>query len=172
MDYELLQNKAEQICNSTTCNGPLNKKRMWNEEWILTSYPFYYSGNITGLLIGGVLIQAKSKNPILSLWEKEQNNDVYNKVSLSERDLTFDPYNFSTSGLLHFHLLEPLEFHKNYVIGIRQYRDKETAVRLHYVDSNQTIHCLNDNKRDSARVDLSNDTSIQKKQLLIYPETG
>ena len=172
MDYELLQHKAEQICNSTTCNGSLNMNRMWNEEWILTSYPFYCSGNITGLLIGGVLILTKSKYPILSLWEKEQNNDVYNKVSFSERNLTFDPCDFSTSGLLHFHLLEPLEFHKNYVIGIRQYRDKETAVQLYYVDSNQTIHCLNDNKRDSTRVDLSNDTSIQQKQLLIYPETG
>ena len=172
MDYELLQHKAEQICNSDTCTGSLSMNRMWNEEWILTSYPFYYSGNITGLLIGGVLRLKKSKYPILSLWEREQNNDVYNKVSLSERNLTFDPYNFSTSGLLHFHLLEPLEFHKNYVIGIRQYRDNETAVRLHYVDSNQTIHRLNNNKRDSTRVDLSNDISIQQKQLLIYPETG
>ena len=51
MDYELLQHKAEQICNSTTCDGPLNKNRMWNEEWILASYPFNCSGNITSLLI-------------------------------------------------------------------------------------------------------------------------
>ena len=172
MDYELLQHKAEQICNNTTCNGPLIKNRMWNEEWILTSYPFNCSGNITSLLIGGVLKLTKSKYPILSLWEKDQNNDVYNKVSLSERNLTFDPYNFSTSGLLHFHLSEPLEFHKNYVIGIRQYRDNETAVRLYYVDSNQTIHRLNDTMKDSTQVDLNNDTSIQQKQLLIYPETG
>ena len=172
MDYELLQHKAEQICNSTICNGPHIKNRMWNEEWILTSYPFNCSGNITSLLIGGVLILTKNKYPILSLWEKEQNNDVYNKVSLSERNLTFDPYNFSTSGPLYFHLSKPLEFHKNYVIGIRQYPDNETAVRLHYVDSNQTIHRLNNTMKDSAQVDLSNDTSIQQKQLLIYPETG
>ena len=172
MDYELLQHKVEQICNSDVCDGSLIKNRMWNEEWILASYPFNCSGNITSLLIGGVLRLRKSKYPILSLWEKEQNNDVYNKVSLSERNLTFDPYNFSTSGLLHFHLLEPLEFHKDYVIGIRQYRDNETAVRLHYVDSNQTIHCLNDTMKDNTQVYLSNDTYIQQKQLLIYPETG
>ena len=172
MDYELLQHKAEQICNSTICNGSLIMNRMWNEEWILASCPFNCSGNITSLLIGGVLRLMRRKYPILSLWEKEQNNDVYNKVSLSERNLTFDPYNFSTSGLLHFHLSEPLEFHKNYVIGIRQYPDNETAVRLHYVDSNQTIHRLNDTKKDCARVVLSNDTSTQQKQLLIYPETG
>ena len=114
----------------------------------------------------------KSKYPILSLWKKEQNNDVYNKVSLSERSLSFDPYYFSTSGLLHFCLSKQLEFHKNYVIGIRQYPDNETAVRLYYVVNNQTIHRLNNKKRDSTQVDLSNDTSIQQKQLLIYPETG
>ena len=172
MDYELLQYKAKQICHSHVCNGSLIKNRMWNEEWILASYPFNCSGNITSLLIGGVLRLAKSKYPILSLWKKEQNNDTYNKVSLSERSLTFDPYDFSTSGLLHFCLSEPLEFHKNYVIGIRQYRDSETAVRLYYVVNNQTIHRLNNNKRDSRQVDLSTDTSTQQKQLLIYPETG
>ena len=171
MDYELLQHKAKMICNSDTCDGPLNN-RMGNEEWILASYPFNCSGNITSLLIGGVLRLTKSKYPILSLWEKEQNNDVYNKVSLSERSLTFEPYYFSTSGLLHFHLSEPLEFHKNYVIGIRQYPDSETAVRLYYVVNNQIIHRLNNNKRDNTQIDLSTDTSTQQKQLLIYPETG
>ena len=172
MDYELLQHKAEQICNSYTCNGSLIKNRMWNGEWILASYPFYCSGNITSLLIGGDLRLRKSKYPILSLWEKEQNNDVYNKVSLSERKLTFDPYNFSTSGPLHFHLSKPLEFHKSYVIGIRQYPDNETAVRLYYIVNNQIVHRLNNNKRDSTRIDLSNNTSVQQKQILIYPETG
>ena len=172
MDYELLQHKAEQICNSDTCDGPLNNNRMWNGEWILASYPFNCSGNITSLLIGGDLRLTKSKYPILSLWKKEQNNDTYNKVSLSERSLTFDPYDFSTSGLLHFYLSEPLEFHKNYIIGIRQYRDSETAVRLYYVVNNQIIHRLNNNKRDSRQVDLSTDTSTQQKQILIYPETG
>ena len=172
MDYELLQHKAKQICNSDVCKGSLIKNRMWNEEWILASYPFNCSGNITSFLIGGVLRLTKSKYPILSLWKKEQNNDVYNKVPLSERNLSFDPYDFSTSGLLHFCLSEPLEFHKNYVIGIRQYRDNETAVRLYYVVNNQTIHRVNDSKRDSRQVDLSTDTSTQQKQLLIYPETG
>ena len=172
MDYELLKHKAEQICNNITCNGPLNNKRMWNEEWLLTSYPFNCSGNITSLLIGGDLRLAKSKYPTLSLWEKEQNNFVYNKVQLSERNLTFDPYDFSTSGPLHFHLSEPLEFHENYVIGIRQYRDNETAVRLYYVDSNQTIHRLKKNKKDSTQVNLDSDTFSQEKQILIYPETG
>ena len=96
----------------------------------------------------------ESKYPILSLWKKEQNNDVYNKVSLSERNLSFDPYDFSTSGLLHFCLSEPLEFHKNYVIGVRQYRDSETAIRLYYVVNNQIVHRLNNNKRDSRQVYL------------------
>ena len=172
MDYELLQHKAKQICNSDTCDGSLKNNRMLNDEWMLASYPFNCSGNITSLLIGGDLRLTKSKYPILSLWKKEQNNDTYNKVSLSKRNLTFDPYDYSTSGLLHFHLSEPLEFHKNYVIGIRQYRDSETAVRLYYVVNNQTIHRLNNKKRDSTQIDLSADTSIQKKQLLIYPETG
>ena len=172
MDYELLQHKAEQICNNITCKGSLNNNRVWFEEWLLTSSPFTCSGNVTSLLIGGDLRLTKSKYPTLSLWENEQNSTVYKKVSLSERNLTFDPYDFTTSGLLHFCLSEPLEFHKNYVIGIRQYRDNETAVRLYYVVNNQIVHRLNNIKRDSRQVDLSSDTSTQQKQLLIYPETG
>ena len=172
MDYELLKHKAEQICNNITCNGPPNNKRMLDEEWLLTSYPFTCSGNITSLLIGGDLRLAKNKYPTLSLWKKEQNNFVYNKVQLSGRNLTFDPYDFSTSGPLHFHLSEPLEFHENYVIGIRHYRNNETAVRLYYVVSDQTIHRLNDKKKDSTHVVLYNDTSPKQRQLLIYPETG
>ena len=172
MDYELLQHKAEQICNNITCKGSLNNNRVWDEEWLLTSSPFTCSGNVTSVLIGGDLRLTKTKYPTLSLWKKDQNNDVYNKVSLSERNLTFDPYYFTTSGPLHFHLSEPLQFHTNYVIGIRQYRDNETTVRLYYVDSNQTMHRFKSNMKDSKQVNLSNDTSIEKRQILIYPETG
>ena len=176
MDYELLQHKAEQICNSDTCNGPLNNK-LGRGMWIMTSYNFNCSGNITSLLLGGDLRLNKYSNPTISLWSRQgEGSTIYNKVVGSERTLSLDPYNFSTSGPLLYHLSEPLQFESGQILGLFYYFFWKRTLRLYYIDDSLTkiyslrLLYINSNTIDTSKG--SNVNNVEYKEVLIYPKTS
>ena len=173
MDYELLQHKAEQICNNN-CNGPLNNNRMGEGMWILTSYSFTCFGNITSLLLGGDLRLDEDNHPTISLWNRQEGSTVYNKVASSDRTLSLDPYNFSTSGPLLYHLSEPLQFESGQVLGLRHY---DGILRLYYIDNSDQsmIYKFKNNFINSNTIDTSegsNVHNVEHKEVLIYPKTS
>ena len=173
MDCELLQHKAEQICDKNTCNGPLNKNRMGNDMWIMPSYSFTCSGNVTSLLFGGDLRLNEDYYPIISLWSRQGGSTIYNKVAGSDRTLSLDPYNFSTSGPLLYHLSEPLQFESGQVLGLRHY-DNSGILRLYYIDNSLSMiykfknKFINSNTIDTSQG--SNVHNVEHKQVLIYPK--
>ena len=173
MDYELLHYKAEQICDSNTCNGPLNNN-LGDGMWIMPSYSFNCSGNITSLLFGGDLrLYISYKYPTISLWSRQGGSTVYNKVAGSDRTLSLNPYNFSTSGPLLYHFSESLQFESGQILGLRHY---DNRLRLYYIDSNQSmIYKFENNFINFNTIDISqgnNVHNVEQKQILIYPKTG
>ena len=177
MDYELLQHKAEQICNSDTCNGPLNHNTLGGGMWIMTSYSFSCSGNITSLLLGGDLRLDEDNHPTISLWSRQgEGSTIYNKVVSSDRTLSLDPYNFSTSGPLLYHLSEPLQFESGQVLGLRHYGNSG-ILRLYYINnSNQSmIYKLEDVNSNTINTQDNNDIDSSKTiigQVLLYLYTS
>ena len=178
MDYELLQHKAEQICNND-CNGPLNNNKLGGGMWIMTSYSFTCSGNITSLLFGGDLRLNEDNYPNISLWSRQEGSTIYNKVASSDRTLSLDPYNFSTSSPLLYHLSEPLQFESGQVLGLRHY-DGSGILRLYYIDnSNQSMiykfrnDFINSNTIDTSKTKrMGAQVEKELKEVLIYPKTG
>ena len=178
MDYELLQHKAEQICDGRGCNIPLNEK-LGKDMWIMTSYSFTCSGNITSLLLGGDLRLNEDYYPIISLWSRQGGSTIYNKVAGSDRTLSLDPYNFSTSGPLLYHLSEPLQFESGQVLGLRHY-DNSGILRLYYIDNSLSmIYKFKNDFINSNTIDISKIkgmdaqvNNVEHKQVLIYPKTG
>ena len=178
MDYELLQHKAEQLqtCNND-CNGPLNNNKMGSGMWIMPSYYFSCSGNITSLLLGGDLRLDEDDHPTISLWSRQQGGStIYNKVASSDRTLSLDPYNFSTSGPLLYHLSEPLQFESGQVLGLRHY-DDSGILRLYYIDNSDQsmIYKFKNNFINSNTIDTSQRTNVnnvEHKEVLIYPKTS
>ena len=173
MDYELLQHKAKQICNSDVCDGPLNNNRMGDGMWIMPSYSFTCSGNITSLLLSGDLRLSEVDYPIIFLWSRQKGKmPIYNKVPNSGRTLSLDPYSFSTSGPLLYHLSEPLQFESGQVLGLRHY-DGSGILRLYYIDSGQSMVYKFKMSDINSNIIKSNKLhGIKKKQVLIYPKIG
>ena len=176
MDYELLQHKAEQICNDDTCKGILEMNRIKNNMWIMPSYKFTCSGNITSLLLGGDLRLNEDNYPTISLWSRQGGSTIYNKVASSDRTLSLDPYNFSTSGPLLYHLSEPLQFDSGQVLGLRHY-DGSGVLRLYNIDSGQSMIYKFKMKTnvDSDSIDIQHDLEklmTINKQLLLHLYTG
>ena len=174
MDYELLKHKAEQICNSYTCNGSLNNNKLGGSMWVMTSYNFNCSGIITSLLLGGDLRLNRYYNPSISLWSRQgEGNTVYNKVADSDRTLSLDPYSFSTSGPLLYHLSEPLQFESGQVLGLLHYIAFPRTLRLYYIDDGLAmIYSLKlwySNTIDTQGTEVNN---VEHKQILIHPKTG
>ena len=175
MDYELLQHKAKQICNNDVCKGSLEMNRLRDGMWIMPSYNFTCSGNITSLLLGGDMRLNKADYPTISLWSRQGGSTVYNKVSSSDRTLSLDPYNFSTSGPLLYHLSEPLQFESGQVLGLRHY-DNNGILRLYYIDNDQSmIYKLNDVNSNTIDTQDNHDIDSSKTiygQVLLHPYTG
>ena len=175
MDYELLQHKAKQICDKDKCKGSLEMNRLKDGMWIMPSYNFTCSGNMTSLLLGGDMRLNKADYPTISLWSRQGESTVYNKVSGSDRTLSLGSYNFSTSGPLLYHLSEPLQFESGQVFGLRHY-DDSGILRLYYIDSNQSmIYKFKNDFTNFNTINTSqgnNVNNVEHKQVLIYSKTS
>ena len=169
MDYELLQNKANQICVNNFCEGVLTGHHMEEKMWLMPSQNFSCSGNITAFVLGGELIPNKKNFPIISLWSTNldsNNNTYYEKVPGSERVLEIDPYSFSVSGPLYYHLPEPLHHTDGNILGLKSY-DVTGSVRLYYI--NNDLSQIYEIHSENTHINLSDHPYPLNRMVLLLP---
>ena len=174
MEYNLLQHKANQICDKDSCEGKLSDNQMEDNDWIMPSQGFTCSGSIMSFIFAGDIRPTSTDNfPTITLWTAKQNKSsteiYYVKVPGNERTLNYHLYNFSTTGPLHYHLTNPLHYNKGDFLGLENYNES-TGIRLYYIadNSSQVYELLN----AGSTIDLDDAGDSINRKVLLLPVTG
>ena len=137
---------------------------------------FSCGGSITSLLLGVDIRDGDSlqDNLVFDLWRPKNFFTIYTRILSSRRMILPRAGDFSTDGMIEYHLATAISFQANDVIGIYHPNSAERRVRLFYSASTTNLRGNYVNAADYESNRISGDILHQQfnRQLLLRPVVG
>ena len=184
MDLSLLERKAADpsAYSSLTTLAEEDKAT----RWIITDANNTFTcnnGRITGFLIGVDIrtvitphppSMKRDKYPSIEVWYKNSEGSQYKRNCSVMIELS--PDNFTTNGIYHYVLSEPIYASSGYMLGVYQPKDSESVVRFYEARANRstTVGRIKNGKINDNPIKVSNDINEDNDHyvIMIHPITG
>ena len=181
MDLSLLERKAADLNSSLTTLAEENKAT----RWIITDANNRFTCDnvaIIGFIIGADIRTVirdphdmkRDKYPSIEVWY-EYGSSHYERIDFITIELS--PENFTTNGIYHYFLHEPITVLSGYMLGVHQPKGRRSVVRFYTARANkktivgkikQSKVNLKYHSISSMKINESNRTDI----IMIHPITG